>query len=81
MMLVKVNLLVLVIPMVLSMFIQHNLLRLIIFVQVNLLAETMFVQVNLIVEAMFIKVSPLMLISLHVNQFSLTTPIILIHQY
>ena len=85
-MFVQVKLLVLVmllqvIPVVLSMFIQQNLLVLVIFVQVNLFVETMFVQVNLFVEAMFVKVNPLMLISFHVNLFSLTIPIMLIHQY
>ena len=62
------------------MFIQQNLLVLVIFVQVNLFVGTMFAQVNLFVEVMFVKVNPLMLISFHVNLFLLTIRVMLIHQ-
>ena len=65
----------------LSMIIQTKSVKAVICVQVNLFVETIFVQVNLFVETVFVKVNPLMLISFRLNLFSLTIPIMLIHQY
>ena len=63
------------------MITQTKSVKAVICVQVNLFVETIFVQVNLFVETVFVKVNPLMLISFHLNLFSLTIPIMLIHQY
>ena len=63
------------------MIIQTKSVKAVICVQVNLFVETIFVQVNLFVEAVFVKANPLMLISFRLNLFSLTIPIMLIHQY
>ena len=65
----------------LSMITQTKSVKAVICVQVNLFVETIFVQVNLFVETVFVKVNPLMLISFRLNLFSLTIPIMLIHQY